>query len=262
MRHPRFRASVLGVALFIACAPDAPQAQDPAETSAPGVSQEGAPITAAGGTESLPVHMGEHFWRISDAQNSAIAGDLDGLAEAAQWLVDHETVPGLPEGSEEMVATLKARAQEAAAAPTLQEAAVALAHTAASCGSCHVGTGNPLPTVVERPVVENAENSLATQMAAHILAADLMWDALLAPSEEAWEAGIETLKQVQVSASDVSEDEEQRPRIQALLSELSDVAAHGAGASADERPEVYGRFLATCGQCHQLLGRGFTPSGS
>ena len=236
--------------LAAACSPDQGQEAEQAPDAAEPAQADNPP------GESVSVHMGEHFWQISEAQNGAIAGNMELLREATQWLVDHEEIPGLPEGSEELVEAFRARAQAAAAAPDLEVAAFELANTAAACGTCHTATGNPLPTVVERPQ-EEAAGDVASQMVAHIQAADLMWDALLAPSDEAWEAGIETLRQVRLGAEDITSDPARQPLVRDLLERVRDVAARGAGVPADQRPALYGQLVATCGACHTTLGRGF-----
>lgn len=96
------------------------------------------------------------------------------------------------------------------------------------------------------------KDHLLDRMDRHALAAELMWEGLIAPSDSAWQAGATELLQAPVAA----------PSSQPALSK--DVAAGLRGvrqlalraskaSSADEREVVYSELLSACSDCHQRL---------
>jgi len=81
-------------------------------------------------------HMHEHLTRITTIKSSVIMGNLDGVREPATWLVEHETVSGLPENFEPYVEMIRSYARELVAAPDLKSAAKSVSRMAQSCGNC------------------------------------------------------------------------------------------------------------------------------
>ncbi len=205
--------------------------------------------------EILRLHMGEHFWQLSDAQTAALAGDLTALREAARWLADHDPIEGLSSDVSALVDALREQAAAAADADDLATAALSMGGIAGACGDCHLATGNVLPTLIDQAI--GAADDLQGQMSIHIRGADLMWEGLIAPSDEAWSAGAALLETARVLPSDIAADAPQA--VGDLLAELRTLASEAPTASREERPEIYGRLATTCGSCHAALGRGFNP---
>lgn len=227
-----------------------PGAGGPAQSPVPGA-------RATPHDSELAGHMGEHFWGMADAHDAAMEGDLDGIREAAAWLASHEEPARFPPAAGPYLDAFHARSREAASAPDLNAAGVALSEVAASCGACHRGLGVLLPTLVdEQP---DPGRDLSTRMGAHIRAADLMWEALVAPSDEAWEAGVSLLASVEILPSDVTGSPADARVVAELLERVREIAAAGADAPSSRRPTLYGQLVATCGRCHQALGKGFDP---
>ena len=206
-------------------------------------------------TARVVVHMGEHFWALADAHDAAIAGDLNGLREAAGTLADHQPAESLPASAEAYMRALLDRSRATAAAQTLAEAGQALSRLAASCGACHEALGAPLPVLIEDQ--PESEPGLEGSMSSHIRGADLLWDALIGPSSEAWEAGVVLMAATDIAPEEVTESESSRATVANLLQRLGTLSEEAAGAPAAERPELYGALVTTCGECHRALGRGF-----
>lgn len=240
----------LGVLLATCDDDPTPDAEGPEDGPAP-------EAEAPSGAE-LASHMGEHFWGLADAHDAAIAGDVDGLREAADWLASHEEEAGFPAEAAPYLDVFRERAREAATAPDLDAAGVALSAVAASCGACHQALGSPLPTVVDDQ--PDAGSDLITRMGAHIRAADLMWEALVAPSGEAWDAGVSLLASVDLLPGDVTDDPADARVVGDLLATVRRIAREGTVAAPGQRARLYGELVATCGRCHEALGRGFDPS--
>ncbi|MGI9628066.1 MAG: hypothetical protein ACR2QM_14605 [Longimicrobiales bacterium] len=248
------------IALLIACADERPAPSDP-PTDPPMGQPTGQPI--AGGEPAVPhsneiaVHMGEHFWQLAIAQDAAIEGDLEGIHEATGWLAQHETLEGLPESAAPYLMSFRGHAARAAEAPDFTAAATAIGGVAASCGACHQALEVTLPTLIDEDLDPGGD--LPSQMSAHIRAADLMWESLVAPSDEAWQVGANLLSRVEILPETVAEGDEEVRVVADLLAQLRDIARSSATAAPDERPRLYGQLLATCGQCHDALGGGLRP---
>ena len=251
------RFASIGVAvslLFLAaCSEPQPDREGVEPAGAPVAGQEPAPHTS-----EVAVHMGEHFWELADAHDAAIEGDLDGIRVAARWLAEHEAAEGLPEAGLPFVEALQAESARTAEASDLAAAATGLSRVAASCGACHQALEVPLPTVVDEDPAGG--DDLGSQMSTHIRAADLLWEALIAPSEDAWQGGIALLSSVDVLPDAVTDTPEEEEVVSELLDRLRAIADEGGSAGPQERPALYGQLVSTCGQCHSALGRGFDPT--
>ncbi|MEZ4319947.1 MAG: hypothetical protein R3F61_20720 [Myxococcota bacterium] len=124
----------------------------------------------------LVSEMHERFTAVSKAREAVQSGDLDGAHAQGRTLLDLPPPTGLPlRPWRPWVVDVRARAQELADAPTVYEAAVATARVASSCGACHVALGAG-PTA---PREDDAD----------LVAADVLWAALLTESDEAWTLG-------------------------------------------------------------------------
>jgi hypothetical protein len=92
-------------------------------------------------------------------------------------------------------------------------------------------------------------------MIGHMWAADRMWKGLVTPSAVSWNNGVAALAGAPLTEESFSADAENIDRVVALAREVHELAATGRRApDLDARAEVMGRFLATCAECHQLLG--------
>lgn len=247
--------------LLGSCADAEPPGSQPSTTEPSGNDPSGSPISGAEPpvphTSALTVHMGEHFWRMAEAQDAAIEGNLEGLQAASLWLAEHDAAADLPEEAGPFLEVLRTKSFRAAEASDLMTAGVALGEAAAACGTCHRALDVPLPTIVDQDLTPGSD--LQARMSAHIRAADLMWEALIAPSDAAWTVGAYLLTQVDIPAEEVTEGPDEASLVSELLVRVSRIAQASTTATAEDRPALYGQLVSTCGSCHSALGRGFRP---
>ncbi len=220
--------------------------------------------------QAAAAHMGEYFEHVNAAQVAIIRGDLDGVREPAVWIAEHESIAGLalpieqwssdtPEGWEAHDPEIRAAARRMAEAQTFEEAAAASSMMVKECGSCHQKVGAE-PRVRELGAIGvPPSESLAAvaHMLRHQWAVHQMWIGMINPSDEAWREGAEVLADAPLEPQHLTEGAESTERVRELAERI-----HELGAQALEprvwtiRAEIYGELLASCGDCHKLLGKG------
>jgi len=183
-------------------------------------------------------HMHDYLTRITTIKSSVIMGNRDGVRELATWLVEHETVSGLPEDFEPYVEMIRSYAREVVAAPDLKSAAM------------EFGFDTKPPEWADT----------ISLMQRHQWAAERLWEGLIGPSDVAWSRGTDMLVDVPLRPAYVLDD-----TINGVRSDVIDKAAHrvhllgGQGtitSTPDARAELYGELLGLCADCHISLGRG------
>jgi cytochrome c553 len=199
--------------------------------------------------------MQEHFSQAKAIQEGVINGDLEAVKTSAQWVVDHQTPEGLPEGWEPYVGAMKEAAQEAVTAPDVIAAAMPAAKIAENCGSCHLEVGaRPLRVLPPEPPQDPAT---VPHMLGHLWGADRMWEGLIVPSDVSWANGVAPLAGDPLQPESLSEHAEYADDLRALAIRVHELAAEGRDAVGQEaRAVIYGEFIATCAECHQMLGIG------
>jgi cytochrome c553 len=201
---------------------------------------------------SVAEHMHGHLSRVRAMKAFVIAGQLDGLREPAVWLAEHDTAPGLPVDWIPYVVEMRRYAREAASARHLVFAAASVSEMARTCGDCHRAGGISITFGDEiRP--PNNGGSVRAQMQRHLWAADRMWEALIGPSDSAWDEATGVLAEVQLTASDIGAAAGHEPQVAYLLRRSSELGEEGAQAkSRQSRSAVYGEFLSLCADCHSM----------
>jgi len=205
---------------------------------------------------SLSEHMHQHLSTIRAVKQFLIAGQLTGMREPAGWLAEHEVATDLPPGWEAYLAELRVHARDTLAANHLVFAAESFSEMVRTCGDCHRANG--VDGVVE-PLTGSAPtgDSLRAQMRRHLWAADRMWEGLVGPSDDAWNAGVAALASIDVQASDIGVSETVRPKVEYLLNRIGELGEVGSQVdSSQARSEVYGEFLSLCADCHSWTGGG------
>ncbi len=231
----------LSVVNFAACGSD-PQQQ--ASSQAPEVA-----------TETIAEHMNEHFIQAKQIEAAIIRGELQDSKAAAQWMAEHQPVEGLPQGWEPYVAAMQGAAQAVVEAQNIETAAANLAAMAKACGDCHAAMGAQIQPAPATP--PPADTGTVSHMIAHLWAAERMWEGLTTPSDEAWVNGVEMLASAPLHTDDLTEHAEMRGDLETMEHRVHNLATQGREiVGLDARAELYGRFLATCGSCHQTLGQG------
>ncbi len=199
--------------------------------------------------ESLEDHMLEHFARATQVQSAVVAGDLDGVDVHAEWLAEHPSPDGLPEGWQPYVKRMRELAWEVKNTRSLTVAAGATADMAGVCGDCH--RNFEVKTWLDVTTEPPAGTSLSSRMGRHQWAADRLWEGLIGPSDDAWYAGSEALAEAPLTARQVlGEDEVSADYLADRVHTLGREARKTANDQS--RVRLYGQLLSTCAECHSL----------
>jgi cytochrome c553 len=196
--------------------------------------------------------MEAHYTSAILAHDALIQGDLDGFRARLAELDALDLPPGSPNEWKPFDAQLHAAAGQAGAATELRTAASTMAAVALACGACHQSaTGGPV-----YPVPPESEDDQPTkaEMRRHEWAVLMLWDGVTGPSEYAWGRGSDGLADTRIFADEASRGQTSDLVLasEATLRRLGEEAK--TVTSLLDRAEIYGRMLATCGDCHQAVG--------
>ncbi|MGD2120663.1 MAG: hypothetical protein PVJ76_02915 [Gemmatimonadota bacterium] len=206
-----------------------------------------------GGSEGEIPAMHRNLSKTVDIQTGVVQGDLGKAQKAAAWLLDREdemVVP--PEGVEYQRAMLSSAARIMEAAE-LRTVAMETGHLAGGCGSCHLAVKAGPRFVVGNEAPSGT--SQEAQMIRHLWAADRMWEGLVGPSDQAWEAGAKAMAETQPALARVFRASTSMAEPEGFLREVNSLANEATTAtSLAEKADVYGRLLNTCNRCHSPAG--------
>lgn len=214
-----------------------------------------APPTPVPEGDTIESYMFEHFAIANYARDALITGRIGPVRRALGALSEHRYEDVSPGEWRPWIAKLQLAAKPAATAETIEDAARAVANTAAVCGECHQarGAGPHFPEDYDPDSEMGLSNSVFDRMERHVWAANRMWEGLIAPSDRAWRAGSAELANVPLKAP------RRNPPLSAAFSadlrslrELGDQAR--SMLEPAERAQAYARFLVRCAQCHQREG--------
>ncbi|MBW1878043.1 MAG: hypothetical protein JRJ84_06765 [Deltaproteobacteria bacterium] len=136
-------------------------------------------------------------------------------------------------------------------AQDIEAASEAIAELAKTCGDCHASVeGGPTFDPTTLPPLEEGVKS---HMARHIWAADRMWEALIMPSDSAWERAIVMLGEGAVEEHEMPEAILRSPRALELRKLVHTLAGEDA-PTPGVRTQIYGTLLAACAECHMVTG--------
>ncbi len=201
--------------------------------------------------------MHDHLGHVATMQDAVIRGDLDAVAEPANWIVSHDA-PALPAGTENFAPDMRKIAAMAAGAKDVKAAATATAQLVASCGACHRAVTTPVAW--PEPVKPAGAPGIDAHMLEHQWAVDLMYQGLAMPSADAWKKGIEALKASPMAATDLPKDEKLTKEIQAFEKKVHELATKAAAAAdVGSQVAVYAETIAACAGCHGLHGKVWGP---
>jgi len=206
----------------------------------------------------VATHMHEHLARITTIKSLIIMGNLDGVREPAIWLADHEAVSGLPEDFEPYVGLMRQYAREVNNALDLKSAAIAVSGMARTCSNCHLANEVEIEFGYDQMPADWSDT--VSHMQRHQWAADRLWDGLIAPSDTAWDRGMNMLVDVPLHPDDVTDensadvDTAALDRIARRIHKLAGLGTIATTPTA--RSELYGEMLGLCADCHTRLGRG------
>jgi hypothetical protein len=198
-------------------------------------------------------HLYAHYDRAGEVHDALVRVQMDRARAAARWLVDHPETRMVPPDSEPFASAMTASARSVVAASDLHDAAMATAQMGRICGDCHLAYGVELQSLVATAPPDGAGPTV--EMARHVWAADRMWQGLIAPDDYAWTSGAKALSMGWLNPGDVAAAPGDRERLRGLIRQVYALAIQAETASDSEtRAEVYGAFLVTCIDCHQLTG--------
>jgi len=90
-------------------------------------------------------------------------------------------------------------------------------------------------------------------MALHTWASEEMWRGLVGPDDYSWNSGAEALTKGWLSPREVVADPASREEGQELIRKVYDTGSRARDVTdPHDRAEVYGDFLTTCIDCHEL----------
>jgi len=201
-------------------------------------------------------YMRAHFNQTMALHDAVARGDLTAAKFEATVLAQRSPDVPMPTGSAAFHGALTQAAREAAAAATLDDAAQSTAAVLGICGQCH-------EAMQVRAVVPASKDVSVGGLVGHMLlhqhGADALVEGLVGPSESQWVEGVRTF------ASPKLESDHIPGKIKGKMSDGETALAGLAGRAAQahrtrDRAEVYGRILATCGDCHKSYGRTAGPA--
>ena len=205
--------------------------------------------------EPVGEYMRDHFEQVRGVQVGVIRGHLDAVKAAAKWVATREALEGMPESWQPFIDQMRSAADEAIAAPDIAAAAEATAAMGSTCAACHEAMQHYPQFLAVAPPPESDET--VPHMIGHMWAADRMWKGLVSPSAKVWADGVGALAGDPLDGGSIVPEVEDPGRLAALAAKVHDLAAQGrSAAEVDSRAKIYGEFLATCAECHQLLGVG------
>ena len=241
-------------------APPAEQAPPPAPAPAAPAPAAPAPVAAPAPAAPPPVedsvvsfsadphqHMKEHFVRAIKMQDAVLAGNLADAQGQGRWLAGHKEET--PDSWKPHVEAFQTQAAAVANAKTIDEAAAAVAHMAASCGACHAAL-HAKPKIGSAPIIGEA-GTVKEHMAAQLEALDRLWDGLIIPSPQAWREGAKLLAKVAVPQKSLENEGLDKADSATLLADsLRHLSASAAKATKADRVTTYAELLTTCVACH------------
>jgi mono/diheme cytochrome c family protein len=197
---------------------------------------------------SSSAHHRDHIVHVRGFERAVMRGDHSAARREAQWLADHADSAG---DSDAPAKERAAYTRALAAAATAADAGAAAQSASAvfvSCGDCHRASGLT-------PDLDWPAEPLGAAIASHMLrdgrSATLLMQGLALPSDERWEAGVQSLRQVPLAPGDFPVSNrigKAMHEVDAAVRRLGAVAA--TATTPDDRARAYGTLVAGCSSCH------------
>ncbi len=201
----------------------------------------------------LVAWMEAHYGATIRAHDALLQGDLSAFRARLADASELESPPAMPDAWAPLLERFRASAGEAAGATSLGEAAGVMAGVVLSCGQCHSALGHG--PVYPAPAPEDGIGELQDAMLEHKWAAERLWEGVTGPWDVAWQRGAAALVRTRVFGDtpiELAGDLLLREQaLNALGEEALRTSDHG------ERAVLYGRLLASCGDCHDAFGARF-----
>lgn len=201
-------------------------------------------------------YMRAHFQQTMLLHDAVARGDLEAARREAATLAARSPDVPMPIGAAAFHGALTRSAREAANATTLEAAAQATAAVLGTCGQCHkaMEVRATVPAQGEIKV-----GGVVGHMLLHQRGADALLEGLVAPSESQWVEGVRAFAAPKLEADEVPG--RMRRTFDHGETDLALLAGHMAQAHRTrDREELYGKVIATCGNCHRKLAPRGGPS--
>lgn len=201
--------------------------------------------------------MEAHYSVVILAHDALVQGDLEKFRSQLALVPEQELPPSAPVEWLPLHQRMQAAAREAANASDLTTAATTIASVVLACGICHSAL-DTVP-VYPAPAPDEGADAVKTAMLDHQWVTERLWEGVTGPWGNAWERGADALSVVEVFGDEnlavtLSSDLLRREQ------ELREIGEEAKTTTAlDERAALYGRLLATCGECHQAIDVTFEP---
>lgn len=190
-----------------------------------------------------------HFDYAVEARGAALSGDVTAFRNAAKALAELQPARDLPPDVILQLGPMRWEAREGTLVKTADEAAMAAARIAQTCGDCHTANHVPLG---ERFTLGGPPpaGSTARHMAGLAWASRLLWDGLIGPSDRTWSTGAAGIVELGLLPEGL------RPMLPpgdaavyaARLRQLGERAV--LTRDSDRRVEVLAEIWGTCAECH------------
>ena len=201
--------------------------------------------------------MEAHYTTTILAHDALIQGDLAEFRAQLAATDSHPLPPNAPEAWKPFDELLHVAARTARNATDPPSAATTMGRVAVACGACHGGVG--AGPIYPAPAPRDGDRPVQDAMLEHQWATERLWEGITGPWDNAWQRGSAALAEIRVFGEDASTP----PPDASLLEREAALRALGEEAmrttAIDERGQLYGRLLATCGDCHQALGIELPP---
>ena len=196
-------------------------------------------------------YMRAHFHQALLLHDAVARGDIAKARAEAAVLASISPTVAMPPGAEAFQGALTRAAREAAAAASLEDAAHATATLFGTCGQCH--KANHIRAAV--PIGKDSQvGGLVGHMLLHQKGADNLLEGLVAPSDAQWVEGVRIFASPKFDPRGLPG--QTKKAIELAETELAVLAGHAAPAQRTrDRVDIYGKVIATCGNCHRTLGK-------
>jgi len=229
-----------------------PQGQQPA-------AEQAAPVTEQARRAAIVDHMKDHFTQVSKVRDAVVMNNEAAAQEAANWIIEHQAIEGLPPGWPPHVENMRAAARDALHAEGVEQAGMAVGKMARVCGECHLATV-PRMTAPGGATQPGVDETPASHMLRHQWAINQMWIGLIYFSEDAWRRGADGLAFAALKPEQLTRDSAASRDVANLAIAVHTLGGQGAAAEGwFARAEVYGKLLGTCIGCHQRLKTATRP---
>jgi cytochrome c553 len=207
-----------------------------------------------GGVRATPeatLQMHDNFGDLLQIRRALIMGDLEGAREPAEHLAAHVPHPDLPSESLRHVDEMTSEATRLAVARDLPTAARAAASIAASCGACHgendVGPEFVIGVPPDRP-------DMTSHMIRYSWALNRFWQGLVAPSDEAWQAGSDIIAETTIGPDEFARRGLEAEDGAAMYAAIKHLGERARPARSSTREEILAELWVSCAGCHELVG--------